>query len=331
MARRRRRQSKSFLDELLVAPWQVSIVIGVLAFIGLKWILPSMFGSNIFLKPIAQAASGLAWIASGFFFLIGLAVFAKSAPAKAKQMPQRATTKTGYKPPSAWREPTSSADSVQDEKQIPVDHLAELALHWQSVHTEQEGPDGQVPKPIEWSINVIRDLEWKRFEDVCQRFYETKGIKCETTALGPDGGIDIRLYQDDTGQVTSIVQCKAWGDRLVGVKPVRELLGVMTHEKIVKAFFMTSGRFSEDAKAIAKSNRITLIDGEMLLAMLKRLPDVEQKSLLEFATDGDYKLPTCPSCGIKMKRVTGKAGRADFWGCHNYPRCRQMLGMRREA
>ena len=116
-----------------------------------------------------------------------------------------------------------------------------------------------------WSLALVQEIEWKRFEDLCQKFYESKGIRSETTPLGPDGGIDIRLYQDDSGKATSIVQCKAWGARFVGVQPVRELLGVMTHEKIEKAFFMTSGRFSEDAKVVAKSNRITLIDGEMLL------------------------------------------------------------------
>ena len=186
-------------------------------------------------------------------------------------------------------------------------------------------------KPTDWSIDLIREIEWKRFEDVCQQFYQTKGIRSETTPLGPDGGVDIRLYQDDTGTATSIVQCKAWGERLVGVKPIRELLGVMTHEKIDKAFFMTSGRFSDDAKDVAKCNRITLIDGEMLLMMLKRLPEEDQKKLLDFATEGDYSTPTCPSCGIKMHRVAGKAGRTDFWGCLNYPRCRQKLGMRRRA
>ena len=92
-----------------------------------------------------------------------------------------------------------------------------------------------------------------------------------TTPLGPDGGIDIRIYQNDSGKATSIVKCKAWGARYVGVQPVRELLGVMTHEKIEKAFFMTSGRFSDDAKDVAKGNRITLIDGQMLLIMLQRL------------------------------------------------------------
>ena len=164
-----------------------------------------------------------------------------------------------------------------------------------------------------------------------QKFYETSGIRSETTALGPDGGIDILLYQDDTGKPTAIVQCRASGEHLVGVRPVRELLGVMTHEKICRAFFMASGHFADDAKMLASSNRITLIDGEMLLIMIRRLPAAAQKGLLEFATEGDYKTPTCPSCGIKMKQVAGKSGYPDFWACHNYPRCRQKFVMRQEA
>jgi restriction system protein len=183
-------------------------------------------------------------------------------------------------------------------------------------------------KPAAWSIELIRDIEWKRFEDVCQQFYESKGIRSETTALGPDGGIDIRLFRDDSGKATSIVQGKAWGERFVGVKPVRELLGVMTHEKIVKAFFMTSGKYSDEAKDFAKANRITLIDGEMFLMMINRLPEPARDTLLAFATAGDYRTPSCPSCGVKMRAVKGRGGKADFWGCQRYPVCKQSLGMR---
>lgn len=187
----------------------------------------------------------------------------------------------------------------------------------------------EIPRPTVWSLELIRELEWKRFEDVCQQYYQRKGIHSETTPLGPDGGIDIRLYQDETGKATAIVQCKAWGERIVGVNLIRELLGVMTHEKIGKAFFMTSGRYSDDAKATAVANRITLIDGPMLLEMFRRLPPADQEGLLAFATEGDYRTPTCPSCGIKMVPKEGKAGKADFWGCPTYPRCRQTLGMRK--
>ena len=209
----------------------------------------------------------------------------------------------------------------------PADHTRPDILD-KLLSESQTTPSTTKPKPTEWTLDVIRDLEWKRFEDVCQQFYEKKGIRSDTTDLGPDGGIDIRLYQDDSGRPTSIVQCKAWGERYVGVKPIRELLGVMTHEKIGKAFFMTSGSYSDEAKAVAQANRITLIDGNMLLMMIQRLPAPERESLLAFAVDGDYATPTCPSCGIKMVVRQGTNGRADFWGCQNYPRCRQTLGKR---
>ncbi|QLQ23939.1 MAG: restriction endonuclease [Dechloromonas sp.] len=143
--------------------------------------------------------------------------------------------------------------------------------------------------------------------------------------------MDILLYQDDGGKPTAIVHCAAGGDCLVGVRPVRELLGVMTHEKIGRAFFVTSGHFADAAKVVATGNRITLISGDMLLMMIKRLPEAARTSLLEVATEGDYKTPTCPACGIKMKRLSGKPVSPDSWACHNYPRCQQKFGIGQEA
>lgn len=293
-------------------PWQVSAGIGAALFVGLKWILPAMSAGNMFLKPMSSAFANLAWLFSGVFFIIGAVVFLKEQTIKKRQANEQGLALTKLKPDKR-QEPT--AQSYQR-----TDHL-DAAM--------QATPEMTIGKPSAWSIELLREIEWKRFEDVCQQFYELKGIRSETTALGPDGGIDIRLYQDDSCKATSIVQCKAWGEKFVGVKPIRELLGVMTHEKIVKSFFMTSGYYSDDAKAVAQANRITLIDGDMLLMMIRRLPAEAQQKLLNFAVAGDYATPTCPTCGIKMKHVTGKEGRPDFWGCHDFPRCRQRLGMRR--
>lgn len=135
--------------------------------------------------------------------------------------------------------------------------------------------------------------------------------------------MDIKLYQDDSDNPTSIVQCKAWTSKHVGVKEIREFLGVMTHEKIAKGFYMTSGEFSIDAKGTATSNKITLINGALFLAMIERLLENSQQKLLALATEGDYKTPSCSSCGTKMIKRNGKRG--EFWGCSNFPRCKQML------
>ena len=78
------------------------------------------------------------------------------------------------------------------------------------VQSRQEEPS--LAKPTVWSLELLRAIEWKRFEDLCAAFYREKGIRCETTPLGEDGGVDIRLFQDENSdKATAIVQCKAWG------------------------------------------------------------------------------------------------------------------------
>ena len=315
---RRSKKTESGVEVLMNLPWQVSVILGAVVFAGFKWVLPSIWANNLVLSSMAAGLSSIAWLPGGLLLLIGAFAYV------GQRMKAPKVLATNHRPPQAeWSPPAW----------VPKEPVRRGSLG-------EPRPDSDIrvepstrikEKPTEWSLELIREIEWKRFEDLCQKFYEAKGIRCETTPLGPDGGIDIRIFQDDSGKATSIVQCKAWGSRYVGVQPVRELLGVMTHQKIEKAFFMTSGRFSDDAKDVAKSNRITLIDGQMLLMMLQRLPSSGQNELLAFATEGDYTTPTCPGCGKKMRSVPGKVGRPDFWGCPDYPKCRQRLGMRRAA
>lgn len=319
---RRRKTKEAPIEMLFKAPWWVSVAIGVAVLVVLKWIVPASAASNLILKPLATMLSSLAWLFSGVFFFVGLLSLAREK-FSASRSANSSSTWTPSAPPSHQATENSwERYAVQNHAAAAPDRVHET---WEALMV---GTPPVKTIPTEWSLDLLRDLEWKRFEDVCQRFYALKGIKSETTPLGPDGGIDIRLFQDDSGMPSSIVQCKAWGERHVGIKPVRELLGVMAHEKIEKAFFMASGGFTDEAKQFAQANRITLITGEMLLAMIQRLPDADQQALLAFAIEGDYRTPTCPSCGIKMRRVPGTSGRPDFWGCQNYPRCRQKLGMR---
>ena len=185
-------------------------------------------------------------------------------------------------------------------------------------------------RPTARSRELIDRIEWKRFEDLCCEFYRVKGIRAETTRLGADGGVDIRLFQDDAApqRCTAVVQCKAW-NQAVGIKPIRELRGVMAHERVEKAFFMAPNGFTDEARAFAAENRITLLDGKLFLAMLERLPEVLRQQLLDFATAGDWTTPTCPSCGVKMAARDSKRGR--FWGCVHFPKCRATLQMRGSA
>lgn len=169
-------------------------------------------------------------------------------------------------------------------------------------------------------------LEWKRFELLCAKYYEAVGFTTATLAAGPDGGIDVKLFKVDPAKPLAIVQCKAWSTHPVGVKEIRELLGVMAHEKVGRGIFVTTGSYTSDALQFGDANPIQLLDGKGFLNKILDLPPEMQKALLDFAFEGDYRTPTCASCGVKMMARDSKRG--PFWGCVHYPRCKTTLTMR---
>jgi restriction system protein len=133
--------------------------------------------------------------------------------------------------------------------------------------------------------------------------------------------VDIWLESQHMDQ-PRIVQCKHWQGKPVGVKEMREFLGVMTANKLRHGTFVTSSTFTADALAFAADNGIQLQDGPALLKLIGQRTPEQQAALLAVAYEGEYWRPTCASCGTKMvERTSGKFARP-FWGCANYPTCR---------
>lgn len=185
------------------------------------------------------------------------------------------------------------------------------------------------PAPAAWSLQALRRLEWKRIEQLCAAYYEAAGFRTEMQASGPDGGIDVKLYKTDPNHPLAVVQCKAWNTRQVGVKEVRELLGVMAHVKVGRGIFVSTGGYTQEALAFGAANPIQLLDGQDLVDKLRSLPGEHGAMLLKTAFDGDYGTPTCPSCGVKLRQRSGKRGA--FWGCTGYPRCKILIQIPRES
>lgn len=288
MANRRKRK-QSPLDMILAGTWKVSAFFALIIFLVFFVLIPTL--NNPILTSLGQSLRFLGWFVIGGLMLIAIVKLYKqtSVARLAKKYPLNQDTESPF-----------------------------------SITTMSEF----IQRPTSWSLQVIQEIEWKRFEDLSMGYYLEKGILAKATSLGADGGIDIKLYQDGSDTATSLVQCKAWNSKPVGVKAIREFLGVLTHEKIPKGFFMTSGEFTDDAKEVAKANQMNLINGEMLLSMIMRLPEVSQNKLLALAIAGDYKTPTCSVCGVKMVKRESKRG--EFWGCANYPKCRQKMAMEKK-
>ena len=225
-------------------------------------------------------------------------------------------------PPTTQRSRLRSAPPRPDPPRTAYPRAADDAAG--SLGREPDMPS----RPTAWSLPLLQSIEWKRFEEVVAAYFRAKNFRCDTVAHGPDGGVDGRLYFGDLPAPVGIVQCKAWGNRPVGVAPVRELRGVMAHEKVDRGYFCATGDFSPEAIAFAASNPIRLITGPDLLDAIAQMPVAAQRDLLALCTTGDYTTPTCASCGIKLfeRTIGGKAA----WGCRNYPRCKTKIFRRSE-
>jgi len=208
---------------------------------------------------------------------------------------------------------------------VPKEADRDLYEDWKEAAESQ--PD-EFPIPTDrWSLELLKRLEWKRFEILCSVYFEALGFQAKRTHAGADGGVDIRLYANGAAEPDIFVQCKAWRDRQVGVAIVRELFGVMNAERVGEGIVITTSTFSPDALAFANGKNIHLIGGEEFLGKLLDLDQRRQDSIRKLVTDGDFTTPTCPSCGdgVRMKlRVSRKDG-SRFWGCSRYPTCRTTM------
>ncbi|MDE1462962.1 restriction endonuclease [Spartinivicinus poritis] len=111
----------------------------------------------------------------------------------------------------------------------------------------------------------ICKISWREFELLVAEAYRRKGYRVQVTEGSADDGIDVVLKK---GAQITLVQCKHWKNSKVGVKPVRELLGVITAKRAHKGIFVTSGTYTRPATEFAQANNLTLLDGEELQLLL---------------------------------------------------------------
>ncbi len=173
---------------------------------------------------------------------------------------------------------------------------------------------------------LLRELEWKRFEELVCGYYNASGVKAECTCTGADGGVDVKLFRPGEAQPYGYVQCKSWFGRDAGVKLIRELFGVMTADQVAEGVFVTTSDFSDDAREFAVGKPLTLIDGTEFIRRFERLSLAAQREVLRHVTRGDYTTPTCVNCDVKMVLKNPDTGA--FWGCPRYPRCHRTMKLR---
>jgi restriction system protein len=260
-------------------------VIGVVMLIS-----PLLVGNSKILKPLAQSvSSSISW----WFILIGIGLFGLTALLKSK------VSNTGE---------VKAISTKPKPKRIGL--LPSAPEQTPTISTERS---------VSWNKQVFADIEWRRFEAVCESLFAQSGFKTKSQSHGADGGVDVWMYSAHAEGPVSIAQCKHWRNEVVTVKEIREFFGVMTSHKLQRGTFVTTSTFTADAQKFANENGINTLDGDKLLKLIATRTAEQQKELLDIAYEGEYSIPTCASCGIKLVK------RTKFWGCSNFPKCRTQI------
>jgi restriction system protein len=165
-------------------------------------------------------------------------------------------------------------------------------------------------------------MNWQQFEAVVGEAFRRKGYSvAEKGGGGADGGIDLVLKKQGEA---FLVQCKQWRAVKVGVNIVRELYGVMAASGATGGFVVTSGVFTDEARAFSAGRNIELIDGEALHALIRGV-STPVTVASDSSASANAGVPTCPVCNSAMVKRTAKRGANSgnaFWGCSHYPTCK---------
>jgi restriction system protein len=118
------------------------------------------------------------------------------------------------------------------------------------------------------SLDALRALSWREFELLIAEVYRTEGFKVtELGGNGPDGGIDLTATASNGDHY--LIQCKHFKTSKVGVKIVREMLGVLAKEGGHQAVVIATGAYTKDAIQFAEGQPIELIDGPRLIERIQ--------------------------------------------------------------
>ncbi len=169
---RHRKNSESLFDAAVSSSWPVSATIAAVI-LGLGFVVfPFLARGNTVMSAMAQGVKPAVLMVAGLLGVVSLIKFIASKVSKTNVTARGAPSRNvfDFKRPPAHETPGAH---IRRDPMLGADPVPVSA------------------KPLEWSLELIQTIEWKRFEDVCQKFHESKGIRIACTPLGPDGGIDI--------------------------------------------------------------------------------------------------------------------------------------------
>jgi restriction system protein len=160
--RKRTRRQPTGIEQLIELPWQVSAVIGIAAFVFFMLVLPVAAG-----PVVGSVLSMFGWLALMGFGVTAAVSFLRSRGRSTSFDSSRSAATSESSAPAT---PALNRLDSEWDKAIPATRMS------------REGAEAE--KPVEWSLSVLRSMEWKRFEYLAAAYYERIGFRTGTDRLG---------------------------------------------------------------------------------------------------------------------------------------------------
>lgn len=110
-------------------------------------------------------------------------------------------------------------------------------------------------------IDVMKGIE---FENFLGQLFKQKGYKIIVTPASGDYGADL-ILQDRDKKI--VVQAKRYKSK-VGIRAVQEVIPAIAYYKADEAWVVTNSYLTAQAINLARSNDVTIIDRDALIALL---------------------------------------------------------------
>lgn len=224
-----------------------------------------------------------------------------------------------------WRQPDvnsqwASANHDTRERIPSAERHPSLVMPVPAMAVEPHHQRASAAIPLtEWSLALLQELEWRRFEDLCRAFFDAIGLDARPLQSAPDSAASLQIWQTGSTAMNAVA-CTVPGAAIIQVDRIRALHAAQLHHQVQQAFFLGAGSLSAEAIAAGRSLDMVLMDGLTLIRRILALPPEQQETLLQLAVKGDFRSPTCPVCSRKMTLCSGDF--KSFWRCSGYPECR---------
>ena len=191
--------------------------------------------------------------------------------------------------------------------------------------------------PVETSAAAgpvpIEEIGWNEFEQLVIEGFTRRGYPAAGSARGAVTGGDLLLRRD---RETYLVYCKAWRSKKIGLSAVKALHQAIQARGANGGFLLSFGRVGRDAARFAGGEKIQLLDGPALKALIEPVRQSRRPAPVTASVESAPvnraipESPSCPLCGKAMRMRTAKRGSHaghGFWGCIDHPHCKGLRAL----